>query len=128
MSKQYAFLLLFLLFWVKGFAQGPDMRFSHLKKEQGLSHSTVRSILKDRQGLMWFATQDGLSKYDGKKFTVYRNNPQDPRSLRSNDVSLVYEDKAGRLWIGTFGGALSLYDRQSDSFVHFVDEPANSAL
>ncbi len=126
MIKCYASVILVFLGIVTSFAQNPNMRFSHLKKEQGLSHSTVRSILKDRQGFMWFGTQDGLNKYDGNKFTVYRNNPHDPKSLRSNDINLVYEDKAGRLWIGSFGGALSLYDRKTDSFVHFVDEPANN--
>ncbi|RDC64442.1 hybrid sensor histidine kinase/response regulator [Adhaeribacter pallidiroseus] len=126
MIKNY--VLFFLSICVPGLlqAQNADIRFAHLKKEQGLSHSTVRSILKDQQGFMWFGTQDGLNKYDGNKFTVYRNNPNDPKSLRSNDINLVYQDKAGRLWIGSFGGALSLYNRKTDSFIHFVDNPANN--
>ncbi len=126
MYKQYFFLILFLLCQSLAFAQEPNVRFSHLKKEQGLSHSTVRSILKDRQGFMWFGTQDGLNKYDGRKFIVYRNNPRDPKSIRSNDINVVYEDKAGRLWIGSFGGALSRYDQKTDSFVHYTDNPADN--
>lgn len=69
---------------------------------------------------MWFATTDGLNKYDGANFTVYRNIPDDSTSLRANEVLALHEDKAGNLWIGTGGGGMSLYNRQKNTFEHFT--------
>ncbi len=115
-----------LLFWAfalfgfaSGFAQENNVRFNHITTEDGLSQSAVRCILKDKHGFMWFGTHDGLNKYDGYKFTVYRNNPKDPHSLSSNSVQVIYEDKQGRLWIGTMTGGLSLYNREKDSFDNY---------
>lgn len=83
----------------------------------GLSSNTVTAILKDRHGLLWFATDDGLNKFDGTDFTVYRHQKKDSTSLKSNDVSALYEDRAGRIWVGTIIGSLHLYDRRKDSFI-----------
>jgi signal transduction histidine kinase/ligand-binding sensor domain-containing protein/DNA-binding response OmpR family regulator len=69
---------------------------------------------------MWFATTDGLHKYDGANFTVYRNNTDDSTSLRANEILSLHEDKAGNLWIGTGGGGMSLYNRQKNTFRHFT--------
>lgn len=86
----------------------------------GLSANTVTAILKDRKGLLWFATEDGLNKFDGTGFTVYRHQKKDSTSLKSNDVSALYEDRAGRIWVGTIIGSLHLYDRRKDSFVRIT--------
>lgn len=83
----------------------------------GLSSNTVTAVLKDRYGLLWFATDDGLNKFDGTGFTVYRHQKKDSTSLKSNDVSALYEDRAGRIWVGTIIGSLHLYDRRKDSFI-----------
>ncbi|SEI55591.1 Signal transduction histidine kinase [Dyadobacter sp. SG02] len=83
----------------------------------GLSSNTVTAILKDRHGLLWFATDDGLNKFDGTGFTVYRHKKTDSTSLKSNDVSALFEDRTGRIWVGTITGSLHWYDRRKDSFV-----------
>lgn len=74
---------------------------------------------------MWFATDDGLNKFDGANFIVYRHIPGDTTSLRANEVLALHEDKAGNLWIGTSGGSLSRYDREKDMFVHY---PENDSI
>ncbi|MBO9681309.1 MAG: hypothetical protein J7502_01330 [Flavisolibacter sp.] len=71
------------------FAQ-PDVKFTHLINLDGLSQSTVQAIAKDRYGFMWFGTQDGLSRYDGYKFKVYRHVPKDTHSLRRSDIKVLY--------------------------------------
>jgi len=71
---------------------------------------------------MWFATTDGLNKYDGTNFTVYRNIIDDSTSLRANEVLSLHEDRAGNLWIGTGGGGMSRYNRQKNAFEHFIFE------
>lgn len=68
---------------------------------------------------MWFGTQDGLNRFDGYLFTVYRNDPKNPASLSHNFIRALYEDRQGRLWIGTEDGGLNLFNRETDSFVTY---------
>lgn len=102
------------------YAQQQKINFTSLQIKDGLSSNTVNAILKDRYGLMWFATEDGLNKFDGSSFTVYRHKSDDPTGLQSNDIKVLHEDKAGNLWIGSSGGSLSLFDRKKNSFVNFA--------
>lgn len=75
--------------------------------EQGLPQNSVFSILQSRDGYLWLATQEGLARFDGTRFTVFdrRNTP----ALRHNDVWTLFEDRAGALWAGTRGGGLTRY-------------------
>jgi len=100
-----------------------DINFTALTTKNGLSSNTVNVILKDRAGLLWFGTDDGLDKFDGNSFRVYRHKPDDSTSLPSNEILSLHEDKAGNLWIGTGGGSLTLYDRTKDAFIRL---PSNA--
>jgi len=102
------------------YAQPGHINFTSITARDGLLSNTIFAISKDRYGLIWFATTDGLNKYDGSNFTVYRNITDDSTSLRANEVLSLHEDKAGRLWIGTGGGGLSLFNRQKNTFEHFT--------
>ncbi|HUW12684.1 MAG TPA: two-component regulator propeller domain-containing protein [Anaerolineae bacterium] len=86
-----------------GSRTGPvqNLRLERISVEHGLSHSTVNCILQDSKGFMWFGTDDGLNKYDGHSFTVYKHNPDDPRSLSHNQIWFLFEDSSGVLWVGT---------------------------
>jgi len=119
-------IVFLMLMWLAlaGHGQPAHLNFTSLTSKDGLLSNTVNAILKDRYGLMWFATDDGLNKFDGANFTVYRHIPGDSTSLRANEVLALYEDSRG-LWIGTSGGAISLYDRKKDRFVSFP--PAGDA-
>jgi signal transduction histidine kinase/ligand-binding sensor domain-containing protein/DNA-binding response OmpR family regulator len=103
-------------------AQPAHIHFTSLGIRDGLLSNSVTAILKDRYGLMWFATNDGLNKFDGKNFVIYRHRSGDSTSLRSNEVLALHEDPAGHLWVGTSGGALSEYDRKRDCFIHYPDD------
>jgi ligand-binding sensor domain-containing protein len=107
------------------FAQSGNVQFSHLTNLDGLSQSTVQAIVKDKYGFMWFGTQDGLNKFDGYKFTVYRHEPNNPKSLRKNFIISLYEDRQGNLWVGTLNGGISLYDRKTDAFINYIEEPGD---
>lgn len=106
-------LVLVLLPVVCGAA--PAARFFRLSVEQGLSQNTVVAILQDRVGFLWFATEEGLNRYDGYKFVVFKHNPADPQSLPDNNVTALFEDRQGTFWVGTEHG-LCIYDRSTDSF------------
>jgi signal transduction histidine kinase/ligand-binding sensor domain-containing protein len=106
-----------------------SVRFTHLTNLDGLSQSTVKAIVKDNQGFMWFGTEDGLNRYDGYNFKVYRHQPKDSTSLRRSHINTLYIDRSDNLWVGTANGALSLYDRRKDAFIHFKEStPGFSGL
>src|SRR5688572_5833029 len=92
-------------------AQSTDLKFEHLTKEQGLSDIVVWDILQDKQGYLWFATNDGLNKYDGYRFTVYKFTPHDTTSIAHNTISALWEDSEGNFWIGTIEGGICKFDR-----------------
>jgi two-component system sensor histidine kinase ChiS len=98
--------------------------FKHLSSPEGLSQNTVYTIFQDSKGLMWFGTQDGLNKYDGYEFTVYRHDPQIADSLSNNEIFAIFEDSQSTLWIGTAKG-LNRFDRQHEQFIHYFHEPNN---
>ena len=95
-----------------------DISFTHISINDGLSQSTVRSACQDSRGQMWFATHDGLNRFDGYDFTVYRHKDDDSTSIADNIIRKVYLDSKGGLWVGTEKG-LSFYDRDKDSFRNF---------
>ena len=99
------------------------VQFRQLSLEDGLSQSVVNVILQDRQGFLWFGTQDGLNRYDGTNFKVYKSNPEDPNSLSDGWIESLYEDSDGTLWIGTYQGGINRYDPNTDTFTQFRHIP-----
>jgi PAS domain S-box-containing protein len=97
--------------------------FVHLSVAEGMSQGSGMSILQDRLGFIWIMTEDGLDRYDGYRFRVYRSS-DDPTSLSDVQGSIVFEDSQGVLWIGTNGG-LSRYNRETDNFTRFHSDPNN---
>ncbi len=95
-----------------------NYKFEHISIAQGLSQSTIYCELQDRNGFLWFGTLEGLNKYDGYSFTVYRNNPDDSTSIIDNLVNSLYEDNYGRIWVGTSNG-LSVYNPYIDKFINY---------
>jgi signal transduction histidine kinase/ligand-binding sensor domain-containing protein/CheY-like chemotaxis protein len=104
---------------LSSFGQYQNAYKSALSIDEGLSHNNVKYILKDRAGYMWFATDDGLNRYDGYSFKVYRHKANDNSSLKVNNINVLFEDKAGNLWVGTGGGGLSFYNKDTDTFTNF---------
>src|SRR3984893_10307908 len=100
------------------------LKFSHLTTNDGLSQGYVTAILQDRRGFMWFATRDGLNRYDGNTFVVYKHNPNDARSLSSNLIEDLVEDDHGYLWISTNVG-VNKFDPMSDRFTRYSHDPKN---
>ncbi len=108
-----------------GFAVDGRTRFGHLTNREGLSSNWVQAILQDHQGFLWFGTQDGLNRYDGAGFKVYRHDPHDPFSLPSDVAGALLEDRQGRLWVGSNWGneGVSLLDRRLDRFTTYRPAP-----
>jgi ligand-binding sensor domain-containing protein/signal transduction histidine kinase len=123
--KIHFFKFVILGFWgcqvlsIPCLAQNEHPKFVHLSTNEGLSQGHVSAILKDSKGFMWFATEDGLDRYDGYNFTIYRSDPENPASINNNFINDVFEDHSGDLWIGTASG-LDKFDRGKDNFIHFL--------
>ncbi len=101
------------------------LRFESLSIEQGLSQSVVSVTYQDSQGYLWFGTQDGLNRFDGYHFTIFRPDPEDPNSLNDRMINAIIEDPGGSLWVGTMVGGLNFYDRQTGYFTHLMHDPNN---
>ncbi|WP_282133481.1 two-component regulator propeller domain-containing protein [Cellulophaga baltica] len=106
------------------FAQN-SLKFEHLNTENGLSQSDVNTIFQDDNGFMWFGTHDGLNRYDGYNFTVFKPNPENPHSISSNLIWKIIDDDQGNLWIGTTGGGLNYFDKKTEKFKSFKNDPKN---
>ena len=126
MIKRLYILFLLVLFSVNLQAEKQPDNFTYLTINDGLSYNTVNCIFRDSRGFMWFGTNDGLNKYDGYNFTVYRHNPENPSSIGDNRIYAIDEDANGNLWIGTRNG-LNKYNSGQDSFERFrIDVPLDS--
>jgi ligand-binding sensor domain-containing protein/signal transduction histidine kinase len=103
---------------------GQPYYFNHYQVEDGLSNNAVMATLQDQHGFMWFGTKDGLNRYDGYTFKVFRNNPEDPQSIGRNFVYCLFEDDDEMLWIGTDRG-LYIYDPKTEAFKVMNSAPSN---
>ncbi|WP_372755231.1 two-component regulator propeller domain-containing protein [Labilibaculum sp.] len=83
---------------------GQELRFEHYSKEKGLSHNSVRSILQDKKGFLWFATFGGVNRFDGVDFTAYTSDLYNPDYLQDDDITQLVLDEEDNMWIGTSNG------------------------
>ncbi|NIM13447.1 MAG: SpoIIE family protein phosphatase [Candidatus Aminicenantes bacterium] len=97
-----------------------EIQFKQISLDQGLSQATVYCILQDSKGFMWFGTQDGLNRYDGYQFNVFKPHPEDPTTISHIMISSLVEDKSGQLWIGTRGGGLNRFNCENETFTHYL--------
>jgi len=122
-AKIFSIELIILFFSSNLIAQEKNIRFERISLEEGLSQSIVFSIIQDSKGFMWFGTEDGLNRYDGYRFTIFKPDPEDPNSISHNIITSIFEDHFGVIWIGTNGGGLNRYNQEEESFVTFQNIP-----
>ncbi|MGK2855562.1 MAG: sensor histidine kinase, partial [Thermoanaerobaculia bacterium] len=93
--------------------------FERIGMEEGLPHENVYGVAQDRLGFIWFATEDGLARWDGETMLSYDHDRSDTGSVASNDVSRIIPDGDGSLWIGTWGDGLDRFDPLTEAVTHF---------
>lgn len=103
------------ILWFQFLLAADHPRIIRLGVEKGLSNNSIRCIYQDRDGFFWFGTFDGLNRYDGYEFTVFRNKLNDPLSLPHNYISTIHEDPAKNIWVGT-GQGLSIFNSRTARF------------
>lgn len=95
--------------------------FHHLKTDDGLSNSNVKSLLKDSHGFLWIGTESGLNRYDGYGFKVYAVKSGLPATVINDDISFLQEDGLGNMWV-VAGGSYIIYKRDKDRFISNVKQ------
>lgn len=103
---------------IKASTQDREILFKNISNTDGLSHSTVFTTIQDSTGYMWFGTQDGLNRYDGYEFTVFRPDLENPNTPSSNYIRALFLDRKGLLWIGGDKG-ITRYDEKSNHFENY---------
>ena len=123
MKLKSCFLGLFLLVCFVASAQS-NMMFNQLSIYDGLSQATVNTVLQDKNNVIWLGTRDGLNRYDGYNFKVYKYALRNIESISNNNIKIIYEDKVGDLWIGTDKG-LNRFNKKTERFECFFVEKDN---
>ena len=114
------FILLYIFvssMFIKSYAQSQyfNLKFENHSTSDGISSSTCTEIFEDSEGFMWFGTIDGLNRYDGYTFEIYRPILNDSTSISNNRINAIVEDTMGNLWIGTSNG-LNVFDKKLERF------------
>ena len=106
---------------------GASIRFQKISIEEGLSQSVVNAMAQDTMGFLWFGTQDGLNRYDGYNFTIYKFNPEDPASLSDGWVMSLFADEDGSVWAGAYQGGLNRFDPLTGKFTRYQNDPKDES-
>ncbi|MBV6646642.1 MAG: response regulator [Cyclobacteriaceae bacterium] len=115
-----------LILFLSSLASAQTFQFESIDRDQGLSHSLIVDIAQDHRGFMWYATQDGLVRYDGYKFDVYRPKPGDPDAIHDSWVVDLFVDASGRVWSRFESGGISIYDPRKEKFLTLLHSSTDS--
>lgn len=125
-EKFFVFFIVLQLYVFASFAQQKEIQFKHISTKEGLSQSSAIAIFQDNLGQIWIGTRDGLNKYDGSTFTVFRNKTL-ANSISNNDILSIIQDRDGDIWIGTYNG-LNRYNPKKNSFTTFFKNKEKNSL
>ncbi len=123
MNNQVKYIFLILVFFTHLSVTGQNFLFENIATNDGLSQSTVNTIIQDQHGFIWFGTNDGLDKFDGYKIERFSHEKNSAGSLNKNTILKLYEDKNGIIWIGTYGGGINCFDYSLQKFTHYDHDP-----
>ncbi|WP_426671303.1 two-component regulator propeller domain-containing protein [Mucilaginibacter sp. McL0603] len=122
--KLYVLIIIFMMFRYIGFTQ--DIHFTIVDPPKDAPWIAVLDITQDPQGYLWMATDNGLNKYDGHQYTIYRNDSKNPNSISPGKMEKVYADKNGIIWIATYTAGLDRFDPATNTFTHYRHQSGNA--
>lgn len=123
---RFFLISLICIITINSYSQSKNLKFSRLTVRDGLSHNNVYAIVQDNYGYLWFGTQDGLNRYDGKEIKVFRSEVDNENSLSTSNFGKILIDRAGNYWFGTFGGGIDKYNPVTNTFKNFSYSPIDS--
>ena len=121
-SNKGTVLFFLLSFFIGVYAQDKPVTFDHFTTRDGLSQNRIYGIIQDSLGFIWFGTEDGLNRYDGYNFKVFKNIPGDTTSLVENIVTTFHLTKKGELWVGGPRTGLARFNAQNETFTTFLND------
>lgn len=121
-ALRYAFCFFIICFHTFIATAQVRARITHFSPEDGLPHNSVLSMIKDREGFMWFGTWDGISRYDGNDFLTYKSKPGDRSGLLNNRIDRIIEDKQGYLWLKANDRRIYRFDKHTEKFLPLADK------
>jgi ligand-binding sensor domain-containing protein/two-component sensor histidine kinase len=130
MHKRFFYFCCSIVIYSSLWAQAPYRYFNKLSIQDGLSNNKVNCILQDKRGFIWMGTNDGLNRYDGKHFAIFRHLPANNTSLSGNIITCLLLDKSEVMWIGTADGGLTRYNYKlppAQQFKQYKHIPGNEA-
>ena len=98
-----------------------NFSFRKHQVNHGLSGNTVHCILQDNQGFMWFGTQDGLNRFDGSNYKIFKNDPNNAHSLGNNFIRSLYQHPNNEIWVGT-DHRIFIFDPETEDFHPFINK------
>jgi signal transduction histidine kinase/ligand-binding sensor domain-containing protein/DNA-binding response OmpR family regulator len=116
-------LLLAILLMYTNMSFGQISRFSHIGVSEGLSHGWAKCIEKDQHGFIWVGTVNGLNRYDGREFKIFKNAFGSEYTISDNFIQALEADSRGNLWVGTYSGGIDRYDPKSERFYSYRNAP-----
>jgi len=122
MNINYIILTTLIFFFGSAFASS-DKKIDYLGIKDGLSMSAVTGIVQDKNGFIWFGTQEGLNRFDGYDFKIYRKDLKNKNSLRSNYISSMALDNQGNIWIYYNNNNFDRFNIETETFTHFSYKP-----
>ncbi|WP_304130681.1 two-component regulator propeller domain-containing protein [Ignavibacterium album] len=122
MLRKFLITLFVILFFSIRLIAQQSIVFNHLTVSNGLSQNSVTCIFQDRKGFMWFGTQDGLNRFDGYKFKIFKNIPSDTTSLSENFIFSIFENSSGELFVETQSKIIHKYNPLKESFTKIANE------
>ncbi|MET0393730.1 MAG: histidine kinase [Chitinophagaceae bacterium] len=119
----YFLLLPAICMQMQAGAQYTAFEKTRLTVSEGLPQSYVSGIVQDKQGFIWISTRDGLARYDGRQFRVFRHRPGDTTSLSGNVITSLVIDRQQQLWIQYESGTIDILDLETENILHFTEDP-----
>jgi len=117
--------IILLIFFLNLFSLSYGQRnylFENISIPEGLSNTEIHSIFQDSNGFLWISTADGLNRYDGNTFKVFKNDPNDSTTTPNNYCTAIAEDSDGFIWVGVFGNVIARYDPKNETFKKYPIE------
>ena len=113
---KFLIALLFII-PINGLTAQIKCKIENYSTEDGLSHDAIAHILKDKEGFMWFATWDGINRFDGKNFITYKATAGDNSSLGNNRIALIKEDASGYIWLRAYDQQVYRFNKSTEEFL-----------
>jgi ligand-binding sensor domain-containing protein/signal transduction histidine kinase/DNA-binding response OmpR family regulator len=115
------FLLVLISIWNNSlYSQQDNFTFDNYSLDNGLSNNVIHCACQDKHGFMWFGTNHGVCRFDGYKFTTFRNDPFDSTSLLGLLARVIFMDSKGTIWVGTESGGLNKFNSNTEKFEHIL--------